>query len=130
MTEENQTVVETSTPDLSNLAEWTNEQCSEFDTKNFIPSEKVRDLLIERNTIAQRESEIFNSFTQLRTILAMGEMLGYVVKCPKCGIEYRVSPQDLNYNVEITCQDCGEKYIQNQNILGIYLRENNNATQE
>ena len=50
-------------------------------------------------------------------------MDGYVIVCPDCKVQYTVKPDELNYDVEIICQDCGAHYVQNKNIFGIHLRE-------
>lgn len=40
----------------------------------------------------------------------------YIVRCPKCGIEYKLGISELNMWEPVECQNCGEKYQQTSNI--------------
>lgn len=116
---------------IEEIITWTDEQCEEFDKNNRLQAKVVRDIVSKWNQLSKDYIQLYNNFNQLQGILSNGQMLGYQISCPNCKVSYRVKPDELNYNVEITCQDCGTKYIQNKNIFGIYIREDNkNAAQE
>lgn len=109
--------------DLGELVNWTDEQCVEFDTKHSFRSSLIRDLLKEAKGLLDNLNKSNEELKTLRDILWHGKMLGYVITCPDCHVSYNVTPQELNYDKEITCLDCGAKYVQNKNIFGVYLRE-------
>ena len=113
---------------FSDLITWTDEKCEEFDTKSFIPSKAVRDILLQNVKLVKERDD----YKQFQQVVSEGLMLGYVITCPKCHVQYKIAPTDLNFNKEITCQDCGETYIQNKNIFGIFIRQEGveNAAQE
>ena len=108
---------------LDELMNWTDEECDNYDKERHIHLKNIRDLVKQLNDLSIAYQNLLNESNQLKGFLARGEVMGYTIHCPNCKVPYNVSPQDLNYNKEITCQDCGEKYIQNENIFGIFLRE-------
>ena len=111
--------------DIEKLIKWTDEECEEFDKEHHIHTREFRNLLKEARTLADNYNALTIQFEQLKNLLATGQMLGYTIECPKCKVVYNVKPDDMKYNEEIQCMDCGEKYIQNENIVGIYVREGN-----
>lgn len=129
MTEEiKETIEETEATDMNQvdiekLVNWTDEECEAFDKEHHIPVKEYRDILNRFRTLVQDFNTLFIQHDQIKTLLVNGDVIGYTVACPKCNVTYNVKTNDLNYNTEITCQDCGEKYIQNKNIIGLYVRE-------
>ena len=129
MTEEIKEVVEDTNPistdvlDIEKLVKWTDEECDEFDKEHHVPVKEYRNLIIRIREIAQEANTLFIQYNQLRTLLANGDIVGYTVCCPNCKVSYNVKPDELNYNKEIQCQDCGAEYIQNKNIVGLVIRE-------
>ena len=83
----------------------------------------VRDLALSCMSALQNFNNIYAASEQFKQFVTSGKMLGYTISCPKCKVTYNVNASDLHYNEEITCQDCGEKYIQNNNIVGLYVRD-------
>ena len=123
---------------IDELVNWTDEECAEFDEKRHIAVATVRELAKELiglsntcKTLREQYQVLYNENYSLKSVLLDGRVLGYAITCPECKVNYNIKPDELNYNEEITCQDCGAKYIQNKNIVGLYLREDNtNAAQE
>lgn len=122
--------MENSNLKIEELINWTDEQCENFDSTNKIKAVDVREIVKKWDSLSKDYVSLYNQLNELQSILRDGRMMGYQISCPNCKVTYEVKPEELNYNVEITCQDCGEKYLQNKNIFGIYLREINNASQE
>ena len=120
---ETEVKTEEASVNFQDMMVWTDEQCADFDQKQYIKSRDIRDLIIRSVNAMDALRQIEQELNIFKGILGNGEVLGYVIKCPKCGVEYRVTPQDLHFEEEITCQDCSEKYIQNKNIIGVFLRE-------
>lgn len=108
---------------IEELINWTDEQCEEFDKDSKIKTITVREVVKKWDSLSKDYINVYNQLVELQGILRDGRMLGYQISCPNCNVTYEVKPEELNYNIEITCQDCGEKYLQNKNIFGIYLRE-------
>ena len=123
---------------LEDIMNWTDEECNKFDEERHVAATAVRDLakrltevIASFNTLREDYKTLYNENAEIKRVLLSGSVLGYTIVCPECKVSYNVKPEELNYDVEITCQDCGAKYIQNQNIVGLYLREDNvDATQE
>lgn len=96
---------------LQELAGLTDEQCNSADISGGleIPTRELRDL-------AKNYMLIESGYEFLRKVFLKGLTVGYIIKCPKCGVTYDVSPSELNFDKPIKCQDCGEEYVQNRNI--------------
>lgn len=108
---------------LEELITWDDEKCKEFDKQSFIPSIITRDLAKKLKKTLEEYKVLFIEDKQIKDVLKQGDMDGYAIVCPDCKVQYTVKPDELNYDVEITCQDCGAHYVQNKNIFGIHLRE-------
>lgn len=106
--------------DPQEIIKWTDEECAKNDKSFHIAAIDVRNILRELVAVYER-------LNLLDSILKKGEMTGYIIECPKCHVRYVVSTSDLNRGVNIRCQDCGEEYVQDQNIYGIDVINNINS---
>ena len=108
---------------FNELVTWTDEQCEEFDKENHFKATVVRDLVVDLKNALEHADRWYKENGQYKKILGNGEMLGYVITCPECKTTYNLKPEELNFDKEITCLNCGAKYIQNKNIFGVFLRD-------
>ena len=105
---------------IEQIIEWSDEECQNFEGQ--IPVILVRDVLKKWQNLSNDYLEVYKAHNQLTSILSSGRMIGYTITCPECKVSYSIKPEELNYNIEITCQDCGARYIQNKNIVGIWVK--------
>ena len=115
---------------IADLINWSDEQCEEFDKSKHFSAINVREIARSLVSSIQKYNELLVTSEQFKQFVISGKMIGYTITCPKCKINYSVNAPDLKFDEEITCQDCGEKYIQNKNITGLYVRGDENAAQE
>ena len=108
---------------LNELVTWTEEQCNEFDKISHIPAVAVRNLVKDLMRISGLCQQVTHEREVFRQALANGSVQGYIITCPNCKVQYKLKPDEINYDKEITCQDCGTSYIQNENIFGVYTRD-------
>lgn len=52
-----------------------------------------------------------------------GKLIGFQIKCPKCGDEYGVDFQEYNYDKPINCYTCGLEYRQCDCIIGVITND-------
>ena len=110
---------------IEEIINWSDEQCENFDKEGGIPTIQVRNVVNKWNALSLDYNKIYNDYRALVNILSQGKMIGYTITCPKCSVSYNIKPDELNYNIDITCQDCGEHYVQNKNITGIWVKVDN-----
>lgn len=114
---------------ISDLINWTDEQCEEFDKDKHFTTINVREIARGLVSAMQKYNDLLVASEQFKKFVVSGKMLGYTISCPKCKITYNVNAPDLKCDEEITCKECGEKYIQNNNIVGLYVRDDKDVAQ-
>lgn len=123
---DNNTVKEIKVVDI---AEWTDEQCTEYNKAPIVSAEGIRDLARAIVNLITNSHKLEQELNTFKAVLGSGQAIGYTIKCPHCGVEYNIRFEELNYGNPITCMDCGKEYLQNENIQGITLREGNKGEQ-
>lgn len=77
-----------------------------------------------------KNKEIAKFYKHFFDMLSHGTFTRYRIKCPKCGVEYKIYTNELNYNKPIQCLDCGELYKQNEHVEGLEYIEDGRLEDE
>lgn len=109
--------------DFYKIINWSDEECAEFDKSYHFRALEFRDVCKKYIDLVNEYNSLYIQSEQLKGLIKSGYVIGYAISCPKCKVTYNVKLDELNFNKEIQCQDCGEKYIQNEHIMGLYVRD-------
>ena len=104
---------------ISDMVNWTDEECALKDKEFHFSVIEVRDILKSLTGIGQELATVRSNFNLLKSALSKGLMTGYKISCPHCKNEYVVSSSELNRESAITCKKCGKEYRENASISGI-----------
>ena len=97
---------------VKDILSWNDAKCKEMDSCIHIPLVEIKNMI--KAVIKETEK-----LRKINDAVKSGEMQGYIIVCPNCGVKYTVLTHELNRGVDITCQDCGCSYRQDKNIVGI-----------
>lgn len=112
---------------FTDIKNWSDEECEKFDkSSQYFKISTSRDLLKMYNQLEKDYNKLKKMFDELWACLMTGRLYGYTIKCPYCGVEYKILHQELNEN-QIKCMDCGNWYTQAREIKNflVNVEENN-----
>lgn len=114
-------VEETSKPEfqLSEIINWTDEECTEKDKVLKFTVADMRDILKALAAKNQEVLAVTEKLNLLKSTISKGLMTGYTIICPHCGRKYMVSSTELNRKDTVMCKVCGTEYKENEHISGI-----------
>ena len=112
---------------ITEMIEWTDEECKEKDKEFQFNVADVRDIFKSLAEVNKNFNEAAQKLNIVKTALSKGLMTGYRIECPHCKREYAVGSMELNRNEKIVCKVCGTEYKEDESITGLEMVTNNSV---